>query len=119
MGFDIQPPPLELLNLSLFFADDHRYLGIFHPGNLQSLKYLFLFIGMGPQSSFEFGDTFLPVLRDEVIHLDADELIDAHQHGLTGFPSSRIMGNEIPGNLIESFLRGNYVVISLESFSSR
>jgi hypothetical protein len=29
------------------------------------------------------------------------------------------MGNEIPGNLIESFLRGNYVVISLESFSSR
>ena len=110
----IQIPSPELRDFALLLADDNRRPCLPHPFNLTATVDFLLLISHRTQPSHQFGDTFIPIFDDQVVHPHAGNLVDAHHHRLASFPRCRVMPDEVSRNLVQPLVCRYDVVISFE-----
>src|SRR3989344_3995769 len=112
---DIKTPYSKLLNLALLFAYNNSHLCLSHPDKLINKIILFFsrshFLGI-----FYLFLFLLPILLDQFIHPYTSELVNAHKHRFTGFPSCGVVLDKILGDLTEPLFRRDDVIVSLEFF---
>ena len=104
MGQDIQSPLLEVLDLVLLLADNHRHFRFLQPLQL-TLQLLICLLRCGLfKSGFCFRDLFCPVFLCQVVHPYTGHLIQTYKHSLAGSPNISIMLHEILGNCFQTRL---------------
>src|ERR1700730_14250519 len=104
---DVQFPFPELIDLPLFFTDDHGHLCLTHPGELALSIDQILIIGGVLQRLFEFINTRVPVLLDQFIHANRRGLVDRDEHCLARLPFGRKVLDEVLGDQVEALGRGD------------
>ena len=102
--FDIQIPFFEGLNLVLLLTDHNGHFRFFHPFQL-ALQFLRFLLSGCFDFRFQSFYLFFPVFLNEIIHTDARDLIEAHEHRLAAGPQVGIVTDKILCDRFQARLR--------------